>query len=287
MPPQLLALFSAFSYASFTICARLGLNYSTPITATIVSLSMRTLTLWTAVFLTGGIPQVAPIALLLFVILGMIQTATSLLTFTGLYKIGASRSEPLRNSYPLWSAMIAIAVLHEEASISVLMGTLLVVFGVILISWRPALTTSAYRWWHVLFSLAAGFLAGIAFPVRRYALNISNEPVFFAALVAVVSLACLVAYLFMPGAARPLAWDRRALFPFIAAGCFEALGAVLALMALSVGRVVVVSPIVATTPLWTLLMTIFLLRSHERVNPRTVLGTACVITGTIAINLGR
>lgn len=90
MPPQLLALFSAFSYASFTICARLGLNYSTPITATIVSLSVRTLTLWTAVFLTGGIPQVAPIALLLFVILGMIQTATSLLTFTGLYKIGAA-----------------------------------------------------------------------------------------------------------------------------------------------------------------------------------------------------
>lgn len=287
MPPQLLALFSAFSYASFTICARLGLNYSTPITATIVSLSVRTLTLWTAVFLTGGIPQVAPIALLLFVILGMIQTATSLLTFTGLYKIGAARSEPLRNSYPLWSAMIAIAVLHEEASISVLMGTLLVVFGVILISWRPALTTSAYRWWHVLFSLVAGFLAGIAFPVRRYALNISNEPVFFAALVAVVSLACLVAYLFMPAAARPHAWDRRALFPFIAAGCFEALGAVLALMALSVGRVVVVSPIVATTPLWTLLMTIFLLCSHERVNPHTVLGTACVITGTIAINLGR
>lgn len=42
MAPQILALFSAFSFASFTICARLGLNYSTPITATFISLSVRT-----------------------------------------------------------------------------------------------------------------------------------------------------------------------------------------------------------------------------------------------------
>lgn len=287
MPPQLLALFSAFSYASFTICARLGLNYSTPITATIVSLSVRTLTLWAAVFLTGGIPKVAPVALLLFVILGIIQTAMSLLTFTGLYKMGASRSEPLRNSYPLWSAIIAIAFLHEEAGFPVLLGTLLVVGGVTLISWRPAVTTSTYRWWHVFFSLAAGFLAGIAFPVRRYALTISNEPVFFGAVVAVVSLACLVIYLFIPVATRPIVWNRKALLSFIAAGCFEALGVVLAFMALSVGRVVVVSPIVATTPLWTLLLTVILLRGHERVNRHTVLGTACVVTGTIAITLGR
>ena len=287
MPPQLLALFSAFSYASFTICARLGLNYSTPITATIVSLSVRTLTLWAAVFLTGGIPEVAPIALLLVVALGIIQTATSLLTFTGLHKIGASRSEPLRNSYPLWSAIIAITVMDEEAGFPVLTGTLLVVIGVILISWRPTATTSTYRWWHVLFSLAAGFLAGIAFPVRRYALMISNEPVFFSAVIAVVSLSCLVTFLLTPVARRPPVWDRKALLPFIAAGCFEALGAVLALMALSAGRVVVVAPIVATTPLWTLFLTIILLRGHERVNRRSTLGTACVVTGTIAINLGR
>lgn len=287
MPPQLLALLAAFSYAVFTICARLGLNHSTPITATIVALSVRTLTLWAAVFLTGGIPQVATIALLLFIILGIAQTAMSLLTFTGIHKIGASRSEPLRNSYPLWAAIIAILILHEQAGLPVLAGTLLVVVGVILISWRPAVATSDYRWWHVLFSLSAGFLAGIAFPVRRYALTLSNEPLFFAALVAVVSLACLVIYLLMPVATRPPTWDRKALLPFVAAGGFEALGTVLVLMALSVGRVVVVSPIVATTPLWTLLMTIILLRGLEGVSRRTIFGTACVVTGTIAINLGR
>src|SRR5574341_860893 len=187
MAPQILALFSAFSFASFTICARLGLNYSTPITATFISLSVRTVGLWSVVFLTGGIPEVDPVAVTLFVALGILQSATSLLTFTGLHRIGASRSETLRNSFPLWSAILAITILQEQAGFAILMGTILVVAGVTLISWRPTVITSAYRWWDVLFSLGAALLAGIAFPVRRYALTISNEPLFFAAVIAVVS----------------------------------------------------------------------------------------------------
>lgn len=287
MAPQILALFSAFSFASFTICARLGLNYSTPITATFISLSVRTVALWSAVFLTGGIPTVEPIAVVLVVVLGIIQTATSLLTFTGLYRIGASRSEPLRNSSPLWSTIIAIAILHEQAGFAILLGTILVVVGVTLISWCPAITTSAYRWWDVFFPLAAAFLAGIAFPVRRYALTISNEPLFFAAVIAVVSFLCFTVFLLMPTTRGPLHCSRSVLALLVAAGCFEALGALLAMMALSVGRVVVVAPIVATTPLWTLLMILVLLRGQEQVSRRTVLATACVVSGTIAISLGR
>ncbi len=287
MAPQILALFSAFSFASFTICARLGLNHSTLITATFLSLSVRAVALWSAVFLTGGIPKVEPIAVVLVVILGIIQTATSLLTFTGIYRIGASRSEPLRNSYPLWSAILAVTMLHEQAGFAILLGTLLVVAGVTLISWRPAVITSAYRWWDVLFPLAAAFLAGFAFPIRRYALTISNEPLFFAAVIAVVPFLCFTVFLLMPTARGPLQCSRSVLPLLVAAGCFEALGALLAMMALGVGRVVVVAPIVATTPLWTLLMTLVLLRGQERVGRRTVLATACVVGGTVAINVGR
>ncbi|MFQ5960620.1 MAG: EamA family transporter [Candidatus Methylomirabilales bacterium] len=281
--PQLIALFSAIFYASVAVSARLGLQYSTPLTATCVALSVRTVTLWAAVFLTGGIPRVAFIAVLLFVILGVVQTATSLLTYIGISKIGASRSQPLRNTYPLWSAMIAITVLGEEAGFAVLVGTLFVVVGIVLISWQPEEKASVYRWWHVVFPLGGAFLAGIAFPVRRYALTISNEPLLFSALLAVVSLTCLVMVLLSPvGTQRPV-WNRKALLPFIVAGGFESLAAFLSLVAVSVGRVVVVSPIVATSPFWTLLMTVVFLRGLERINARTVIGTFCVVAGTIAI----
>jgi drug/metabolite transporter (DMT)-like permease len=71
------------------------------------------------------------------VILGIQQSVTSLLTFVGLHKIGTSRSQPLRNTYPLWSALIAIVIMHERASAMIVAGTLLIVVGVVLISWKP------------------------------------------------------------------------------------------------------------------------------------------------------
>jgi hypothetical protein len=53
----------------------------------------------------------------------------------------------------------------------------------------------SYRWWHVLYSLAAGFLAGAAFPLRRYGLTITNEPVFFSFVVAVISFLRAIPYI--------------------------------------------------------------------------------------------
>jgi DME family drug/metabolite transporter len=283
MLPQIIALVSAISYSAVAISARLGLQYSNPLTATFVALCVRTVTLWTVVFVTGGIPEVATISIVLFVLLGILQMATSLFTFTGLAKIGASRSVPLRSSYPLWSAMIAISLLGEEASVTILAGTLLVVAGVVLITWQPGENDSTYRWWHVLFPLVAALFAGIAFPVRRYALIISNEPLFFAALLATVALTCLVAYLLLQvGAQRPV-WNRKALLPFVLSGGFETIAAFSSLFAVSIGRVVVVAPIVATSPFWNLLMVIVFLRGLERVNAVTVIGTFCVMAGTISI----
>jgi uncharacterized membrane protein len=182
------ALLASISFALFAVYGWLGLRHSTPVAGTIISLAARTLTLGAAVVLTGGIPPYARVALAIFVFLGLLQSSISLLTFVGLGKIGTARSQPLRNSYPLWSSGIAIAFLGEEASLGVLAGTILVVVGVALISWKPETAASSYRWWHVRYSLGAGLLAGLAFPLRRYGLTITNEPVFFSFVVAIVSL---------------------------------------------------------------------------------------------------
>ena len=168
----------------------------------------------------------------------------------------------------------------------ILVGTLLVVAGVVLISWKPDAPTPDYRGWHVLYSLAAGLLAGIAFPLRRYGLSINNEPVFFAAVVAVTSLLGAVPYLLVSGERRPV-WNARGVSYFTVSGFFEAMGALLSLVALVSGRVVVVAPIVATTPLWNLLITGIFLRGREDINTRTIAGTAAIVLGTIFVVIGR
>jgi len=287
MSSEVTALLASLSFALFAVYGWLGLRHSTPLTATLVSLAARTITLGTAVILFGGVPGFATMALVVFIILGLMQTVISLLTFIGLQKIGTSRSQPLRNSYPLWSAVIAIALMGERAGVAVLLGTLLVVVGAVMISWKPEAAPPSYRWWHVVYSLAAGLLAGVSFPLRRYGLTISNEPVFFSFVVAIVSLIGAIPYTLRTSGERKLIWQRRAVIDFFLSGFFEALGALLTLIALTAGRVVIVSPIVATTPLFSLLISQIFLRGKERITTITILGTIAVVAGTIAIALGR
>ena len=286
MAPELIALLAAVSYALFTVYGWFGLNYSSALVATLVSLASRTIMLWLAVVFTGGIPQFAPLALGVFIGLGILQSVISLLTFTGLQKIGTARSQPLRNTYPLWSAFIAITLLQEQAGVAVLAGTMLVVVGVVLITWQPETKAIDYCWWHVLYSLGAGVLAGIAFPLRRYGLTITNEPVFFSAVIAVVSLVCSLPYAWISHRHQPLVWHPKGVLHLSASGFFEGLGALLGLIALGAGTVVVVSPIIATTPLWNLIIAYFFLREREKLNARTALGTVAVVVGTIAITVG-
>jgi uncharacterized membrane protein len=58
-------------------------------------------------------------------------------------------------------------------------------------------------------------------------------------------------------------------------------------MALANGRVVIVSPIVATTPLFSLLISLIFLRGKEQLTGKTILGTMSVVAETIAIALGK
>jgi drug/metabolite transporter (DMT)-like permease len=283
-PPQLIALAAALSYATSGIAAKRGMQYSTPITVTLVSLVIHAISLWTIVLLRGGVPTVPPAALLLFFITGMLQPLIRWFTYAGIFYMGASRGTTIRGSHPLFSAMIAIFVLGESADLLILAGTVLIVGGVTLISWEPASLSVSFPWRHVGFPLAAAALAGVSHPVRRYALGLANEPLFFAATVGLVSLCWMSGYLFSPfGTARPV-WNRRALGPFLVAGTFETLGIVLVIVALSVGQVVVVSPIVATSPLWILVGTALFLRGIERLTPRTITGAVAVVSGTIAIS---
>ncbi|MGH7771911.1 MAG: EamA family transporter [Candidatus Binatia bacterium] len=286
MPAQLIALFTAIFYASALVSARRGLKYSTPITVTCVSVIVQTVTLWTAIFLTGGIPEVSPIAVLLFLFVGMTQLGVRLLAFTGVHKIGASRSSSLQAASPLIAAMIAIAILHEKPSLTVVVGTLLVVIGIILVSWRPERQIPTFRWWHLLLPICAAVLTGINHPIRRYALSLSNESLFFAAIMGSASLAGFVGYLILSPINEPLVWNRRAVWPFIMTGLFETLSILFIVTALSLGTVVVVAPIASTYPVWALIGTVVFLRDLEQVKLLTIMGSLIVVTGTIAIHLG-
>lgn len=287
MTAQLVAFLTAIFYASALVSARRGMKYSTPATVTCVSVIVQTVTLWAAIFLTEGIPRVSPTAVWLFVIVGITQLGVRLLAYTGVDKIGASRSSSLQAISPLIAAGIAIVALHEKPSAAVVAGTILVVVGIILVSWRPEEQIPTFRWWHLLFPIAAAFLTGMNHPIRRYALSLSNEPLFFAAVMGTVSLIGFLGYLALSPSSERLVWNRKAIWPFLVTGVSETLSILFIVTALSIGSVVVVAPIAATYPVWALLGTVVFLRDLEQINALTIMGTVSVVMGTTAIYLGQ
>lgn len=285
MAPQFLALCTALSYAAANVSVRLGLRHSSATTATLTSLIVHAVVLGSAVMATGGAPEVAAVALGLIAITGILQTGMRLWHYTGIEKVGTSRAVTLRSTHPLVSVVIGITILDEPATPAILIGTLLVVAGIVMTSWQGDDRIVGFRWRHLLFPMATALITGIVHPIRRYAMSIADEPLFFASVVGGVSLLCFSSTLTVSAMRERIAWNGNSLVPFVAAGVFEASAVLLMLTAFVNGPVVLVSPIAATSPIWTLLMGIVLLRDLERINRYTVGGTLCVVAGVIAIYL--
>jgi drug/metabolite transporter, DME family len=284
---QLLALITSVFYASALVSARAGMRYSTPTTVTLVSILMQNLLLWSAIVLTGGVHAVPLAGVLLFTLVGIFQLGVRLLAYSGVEKIGASRSAALQSVSPLISAAIAIAILGEPTTLLIILGTVLVVAGIVLISWKSEGQLASFRFSHLLLPIGAAFLTGINHPIRRYVLTMANEPLFFSALMGTVSLGGFLVYLAVSPQSQRLVWNRSALGPFLATGVCETTSILLIITAISMGRVVIVAPIAASYPVWSLMLSAVFLRDVESINWKVIAGILSVVAGNFAIHLGR
>ncbi len=287
MSGQLLAFITAVSYASALISARRGLKYSTPTTVTLVSILMQNLLLWTGVFVTGGLHAVPWEGVALFSLVGIFQLGVRLLAYTGVEKIGASRSSALQSVSPLISASLAIVLLKERATALIIAGTFLVVIGIVLVSWKPDNQQRDFKRRHLLLPLGAACLTGMNHPIRSYVLSMANEPLFFSALMGTVSLVGFLFYLAISPPSQGLKWNRDAILPFLGTGVFETISILCIITALSVGQVVVIAPIAASYPVWSLIEARIFLRDLEPIHWRIVLGIVSVVAGNAAIHFAR
>ena len=286
MSAEVLALLTALAYATANVSARWGLRYSTANTATLISLFMHAVGLSAVVFFVGGIPQVPRPILYLVVVTGILQMLLRFCHYSAIAKVGVSRAVTLRNTYPILSVLIGITVLGEHANSLNMVGVLLIVTGTGLTSWRMDEQVPSFRPWYLLFPLATVVLTAAVHPLRRYAVTIANEPLFFAAVVGVVSFVSFLGFLALPVKREQISLPRQAVIPFIVTGLFETTAILLLFHAFANGPVVVVSPIAATSPIWTVILTGLVLRSVERINASVVFGALLVVAGASCVVLG-
>ncbi len=284
MMPQtlhLLALGGAFFSALATIYIRQGLRASDPYAGFFVNVVVGTVSLWIAVIATGGLGHVSPRGALFFMCAGLIGTVGGrLLRFVAIEKVGASIAAALINLNPFVSSALAIALLGESITVPIVIGTVVIVVGTTLLS------LGGKRLGFLLGQLALPLLSAVCFGVvavlRKLGLS-DTSAVVGSAINVTTALVAYTAFLLASGRPEIMVCRGRSLAYFAVAGLAENVGVFMNVVALSMGRVSVVTPLYGTAPIFVLVLAPFFLRDVERLTTRVVMGTLLIVFGVYLI----
>lgn len=287
IPAEFYALASAFSFALHNIFTKKALRYSNPATGVISSLMINILLLWGLSILFLPLSSLSRASILIFVIVGLFQPGlTRLLTYKGIDALGVAIADPIRATTPLCSAMMAIIFLGERITLPIVAATLMIIAGIILLSWRSGsmkLATSAVFLWY---PIGASVLAGASQVVRKFGLAAGPHPVLAAAVTASSSLAVsLLTLWYVEKSQETWQMNRQSFGWFLAAGITISFSMVCIYYALDLGKVSVVIPMSSTGPFFSLILSALFLRDVERVTLKIVLASVLMMSGVLLIVL--
>ena len=271
------AVAAAAGLGAAMITTRLGLRYATPLAGAAIGVPSTTLMFWClAPFLldTGGFSLRAAS---LFALVGLFfPAAVTLLTYTGNQRMGPTITSAVSCTTPMFALAGAVLFLGEALSAGNVFGTAVIVLGMLVLSWTGGARARDWPLWALALPVAAAAIRALAQVLTKAGLALWSNPYAAGLIGYTVSAAVILAAARIGGA--PKGADRRALPWFVATGFLNGASLFLMYLALVEGQVSLVSPIVATYPLFTLGLSLLLLR-HERITPRVALGAVLTVSG--------
>jgi drug/metabolite transporter, DME family len=283
MRPDIVAIFSAMGWAGDSVLVRLGLRRSNIFAAMLVSYTVSVTCIWTYILMTTPLDFLRSPAMNYYLVSGCLQPLFArALYYEALIRLGVSRAGPLRGAEPLFATAIAVAVLHEQPTVPVYVGTLLIVGSIWAISSRQS-GESNWRLLDIFLPLGAALVSAISQSLRKQGLNILPDPFVAAATVTSVTLTLFMIFLFATKRTGQLRMGRESFLLFFLAALIALLAQVSNFIALSRADVSVIIPLLNSTPLFTVLFSSLFLRGMETITPRIILGAALMVAGVITI----
>jgi drug/metabolite transporter, DME family len=283
MRPEIVAIFSAMGWAGDSVLVRLGLRQSNIFAAMLVSYTVSVTCIWTYTLMTTPLDFLRSPAMLYFLVSGCLQPLFArALYYEALIRLGVSRAGPLRGAEPLFATAIAVAVLHEQPSVPIFVGTVLIVASI----WAISSGQSERSNWQLLdifLPLGAALVSAISQSLRKQGLNILPDPFVATATVTSVTLTLFVIFLFATKRTEQLRMGRESFLFFLIAALVALLAQISNFIALSRADVSVIIPLLNTTPLFTVLFSSLFLRGMETITLRIILGAALMVAGVITI----
>jgi drug/metabolite transporter (DMT)-like permease len=281
MAAPLIALAAAACFGSALIVAQFGFRHAAPLAGGTVSVLFTTALWWalSPAFLDLRGWHVE--ALAIFATVGLFYPAlVTLVTFQSNVRLGPTLTSAVSCTAPLFAVLTAIVFLGERVSLPVAAGGAIVVAGLVILSARAPLRTPPG--WRIALPLSGAVLRGIAQTLGKLGLALWPSPFAAALLGYTVSAAVMAGTSAAASGPHGLRMSRAGLLWFMAAGALNGSAVLLLYYALNAGSVAVVSPIVATYPLFTMLFSAIFLKT-ETLSPKAVIGVLLAIAGVAVI----
>ena len=282
--PLLLALTAACLFGVSTVISKRGLMTVDPqaaslvIIGTVVALYLATAPLWMRAqdWFTLGF--------WIFVLNGFMHPFLSMyLALEATARTGPTVAATLSATTPLFASLTAVAFLGESIDGWISLGTIATIMGVMTLSWSPRGAGDLLRI-TLLFATGAAIVRGLNHTVGKWGLE-TMPNVFMAGFVSFsVSFCCALLVYRLRTGTLIVRVPRAGLGYLVVTGSLIAVAVGCMYGGLVTGQVVVVSPIIAAYPLFTLLTA--LMFKQERLTAKLALGVFLVVGGVVLISRG-
>lgn len=288
-----LATVTAVAFAVYYLCVRLGTERGRVLDVMLISLLTNVVIIVPLVAIVHGVPVVTRQSLLAFVAAGVFGSLLARITLIkSVEVIGASRTSPIAASNVFFASLFAVVLFDERLTAMHFAGIVLIVAGVAAITWETAHEADPDA------SLRELRLS-MALPLFG-ALLLGFEPIFITlgldggtavlpgvAIKAIAATTGFVLYLRLRTAFRAdmVRWSADTKW-YLGAGITSTVGIVSFFAALELAPVVIVVPLVQTSPLIVVVLSALLLPRHlERVSLRLVAGALVVVAGAALVSV--
>ncbi|MEM6495914.1 MAG: DMT family transporter [Pseudomonadota bacterium] len=283
--PSLLALLSAFMFAVSAHVQSMGLDGKNGQTASFVIIITTAGFLWMASPLLVQHWNWWSWATALFALSGLLRPTISISLWTqGIRYLGPTRNSALGATGPVFTAIFAFLIVGEQMTLPIAIGTGAVIAGILVTTLRGKNSKADWPLWAILFPLTSELCRAIAHSLTKVGFSEIPDP-FFAALMATSMGAFALAVRF---AAQRQVPDLRTpgLKYFVMTGAITSAAFYFLNVALELGKVITVIPIIAVTPVFAMLLSMFVF-GRETLTWRTYLTIALVVPGVILVSLSR
>ena len=280
-----LALLSSLLMSFTTILMKKGIARTSPTSAMLVVTVVGSL-----IFLAISLPVVKldylrSKAFLLFILAGIFAPGlVRWLYFISLDRLGPSISASVASISPAFTAIIAIVFLREKLTLSISLGIVLIITGIIVLE-KNISTGNGFRVQRkkdLIFPLLSAAFISLALVFRKMGLNILNVPLFGVTVGFLTSLVFYAIVLLMSkGMRHSISLNRYDVLLLCGAGVFLTTGWLTLFYALSLGDVIIVAPLANLQPAMVVGLSYLFLKDIEKITPRMISGILVIIIGVL------